>query len=142
MVHAVTGRKELDREYRDVLSGLGFEVRNGIRQAEMRPDLKAEIEAIVAAAPPLIHSAVDLAKWKRDRTQPTRNLKAECKTVGDDGTCGFKFRISKSQAERAGKLICPVCRGEMSVFDADDNQIMGPGAKADSKPAVGPVAAE
>ncbi len=131
MVHAITGRKERDQEYRDVMSGLGYEVRNGLRNAEMRPDLKAEIETIAASAPPLVHSAVNLAKWKQERTQTTRNLKAECHVVGDDGSCGFRFRISRAQADRAGTLICPVCQGEMTVYDADGLKIRGPGVTRD-----------
>jgi hypothetical protein len=60
-------------------------------------ELKAELEAILAALPPLTHGALDLSGRKK---QPTRLLKLEC-----DG-CGMIVRTTAKWVEQTG---CPAC---------------------------------
>ena len=60
-------------------------------------ELKAELEAILAALPPLTHGALDLSGRKK---QPTRLLKLEC------DSCGMIVRTTAKWVEQTG---CPAC---------------------------------
>jgi hypothetical protein len=65
-------------------------------------ELKAELEAILAALPPLTHGALDLSGRKK---QPTRLLKLEC-----DG-CGMIVRTTAKWVEQTGNPTC-ACGGQ------------------------------
>lgn len=65
-------------------------------------DLKAELDRIIAALPPLTHGALDLSTRKK---QPTRLVKLEC-----DG-CGMILRTTAKWIEQTGLPTC-ACGGE------------------------------
>lgn len=65
-------------------------------------DLKAELDRIIAALPPLTHGALDLSTRKK---QPTRLVKLEC-----DG-CGMILRTTAKWIEQTGLPTC-ACGGQ------------------------------
>lgn len=64
--------------------------------------LKAELQAIIDALPPLTHGALDLTGRKK---QPTRMLKLECEA------CGMIIRTTSKWIEQTGNPTC-ACGGD------------------------------
>lgn len=64
--------------------------------------LKAELQAIIDALPPLTHGALDLAGRKK---QPTRLLKLEC------SDCGMIIRTTAKWIDETGRPSC-ACGGD------------------------------
>ena len=100
-IHAVddcaSGHKA---EFKRIAKAIGLE---GKMTATVAGEtLKAELQNIIDALPPLTHGALDLAGRKK---QPTRMLKLECEA------CGMIVRTTSKWIEQIGNPTC-ACGGE------------------------------
>jgi len=100
IVHAIDdcvhGHKKV---FRTMARSVGLEGK--MTSTHAGAELKAELERIIAALPPLTHGALDLAGRKK---QPTRLVKLEC------DNCGMLLRTTQKWIEQTGNPTC-ACGG-------------------------------
>jgi len=100
-VHAVddcvSGHK---KAFRTIAKAIGLEGKMTSTHAGV--ELKAELERILTALPPLTHGALDLTGRKK---QPTRLVKLEC------DSCGMLIRTTAKWLEQTGNPSC-ACGGQ------------------------------
>jgi hypothetical protein len=100
-VHAVddcvSGHK---KAFRTIAKAIGLEGK--MTSTHAGAELKAELERILAALPPLTHGALDLTGRKK---QPTRLVKLEC------DSCGMLIRTTAKWIEQTGNPSC-ACGGQ------------------------------